>query len=91
MRASAVGLNPVWRSALALVNRHDHTTVGQATLVLMDVFVGEIAEVSALVTLEGIGDFDRCQDGLGFGSDLDLAQGEKVCSFHGVGSVFRGQ
>lgn len=90
MRAGAVGLNPVWRSARALVNRHDNAARGQATLVLMNVFVGEIAVVSALVALEGNGDFGWRQDCFCLGCDLDLAQGEKVCSFHWVCSVFRG-
>ena len=48
----------------------------------MNVFVGEIAVVSALVALEGNGDFGGCQDAFSLGCDLDLAQGEKVCSFH---------
>ena len=91
VRAGAVGLNPVGRSARALVNRHDHAAVGEATLVLVDVFVCEIPEVSTLVTLEGNGDFGWRQNGLGLRCDLDLAQWEKVCSFHWVCSVFRWQ
>ena len=82
VRAGAVGLNPVGCSARAFVNRHDHSAVGQTALVLMDVFVGEIAVVTALVALEGDGDFGWRQDCFCLGCDLDLAQGEKVCSFH---------
>jgi hypothetical protein len=75
--AGAVGLNPVFRSAWGAIDGHDHAAGGEATAVLMFVFVGGVAKVAMLVTVECEGDLSGGEHVLGSGGDPHVAKGEE--------------